>query len=75
MYVGNVEPSLEELLSDPVTLLMMACDGLEADHVRACLKAAQLNVRTAEEAGPRAGDNKSPAGAGLSSGRHQTREK
>lgn len=51
MYFGNVEPTLEELLNDPVALLMMACDRLEADHVRACFKAARLKVRPAEEDG------------------------
>jgi hypothetical protein len=31
------EPSVQELLNDPIALLLMAPDGLEPDIVRACI--------------------------------------
>jgi len=35
MYLRNREPSLDELLDDPVTRAVMARDGLSAEAIRA----------------------------------------
>jgi hypothetical protein len=35
MYLRNREPSLDELLDDPVTHAVMARDGLSAETIRA----------------------------------------
>jgi hypothetical protein len=39
------EPSLDELLSDPIALALMESDGLEAEDVRALM----LEMRHADE--------------------------
>lgn len=33
MYLRNVEPTVEELLNDPIAHLLRACDGLETEQV------------------------------------------
>jgi hypothetical protein len=47
MYVRNREPSVEELLSDDITRLVMARDGLSDQVVRALVRDVQrrLNAR------------------------------
>jgi hypothetical protein len=40
-YLGNAEPTTDELLSDPITHLLMARDGLHLDHVRAFINQAK----------------------------------
>lgn len=39
MYPANSEPSLDELLSDPIARLLMQRDRLRPDQVRSCLGA------------------------------------
>lgn len=34
LYSGNAEPSVEELLDDPIAALLRARDGLHLDEVR-----------------------------------------
>jgi hypothetical protein len=47
MYTRNDEPSIEELLSDEVTRLVMARDGLSEQALRAVLRDAQRRLRGA----------------------------
>lgn len=53
MYVRNREPSIDELLSDPVARLVMARDGLSIEAVRALFAEAKerLDAGIAEESG------------------------
>jgi hypothetical protein len=37
-YLGNIEPSLDEILADEVIRRVMARDGIGADQVRALLE-------------------------------------
>lgn len=37
-YLGNAEPTTDELLSDPIALMLMTRDGLRPEHVRAFIK-------------------------------------
>jgi hypothetical protein len=39
-YLGNREPSLDEMLEDPIVRLVMARDRLRPDDVRAYVEAA-----------------------------------
>ena len=52
MYLRNREPSLDELLDDPVARAVMARDGLCADTIRALVaetrRRLQLNGRGAD---------------------------
>ena len=48
MKVRNTEPTVEELLADPVARLLMARDGLQPGHVWACVRAARQK-RSARE--------------------------
>ena len=41
MYFWNFEPTVEELLADPVSHLIMARDGLQAEFIWACVRAAK----------------------------------
>ena len=50
MYVRNNEPSIEELLSDEVTRLIMARDGLSDQAVRALVRDVQRRLRARREA-------------------------
>lgn len=45
MYVRNSEPSIEELLNDDVTRLVMARDGLSDQMVRALVHDVQRRLR------------------------------
>lgn len=45
MYSANAEPSLEELLTDPVARLLMQRDGLRPEQVRSCIGAVQEKLR------------------------------
>jgi hypothetical protein len=44
-YLGNREPPLDEVLDDPIVRLVMACDQLTREEVRAQLDAAQHSLR------------------------------
>jgi len=44
-FSGNEEPSLDELLSDPVTEAVMARDGLSRDDVRNAIQRARAGLR------------------------------
>lgn len=46
MYLGNNEPTVAELLSDPIARLMLARDGVHADMVWDCLHDAKRRLRT-----------------------------
>ena len=48
MYHHNAEPTLEELLNDPIAHLLMARDGLLPEHVSACVKSARRRLGTWE---------------------------
>ena len=45
MYVRNSEPSVEELLSDEITRLVMARDGLSDQVVRALMRDVQRSLQ------------------------------
>jgi hypothetical protein len=44
MYVRNREPSLDDLLNDPVTRLVMARDGFSDDAVRRLIAEARQRL-------------------------------
>lgn len=48
MYRANAEPTVEELLSDPIVSLLMAHDRLHPTHVRACIDAAKRTLKARE---------------------------
>ena len=48
MYRGNEEPTIEELLGDPIASLIMARDALVPDQVWAHIRAAQRKLRARE---------------------------
>ena len=50
MFVRNREPSLDELLSDPVTRLVMARDGFSDEAVRTLLQEARRRLLTRDDA-------------------------
>lgn len=55
----NTEPTIEELLTDPIARLLMARDGLLPEYVRACVGATRQKLKALEAserdvAGPRA---------------------
>ncbi|HKW52071.1 MAG TPA: hypothetical protein VJO12_00145 [Stellaceae bacterium] len=49
MYIRNREPSLDELLSDPVTRLVMARDGFSDEAVRTLIKEARQRLMARDE--------------------------
>jgi hypothetical protein len=49
MYRGNEEPTIEELLSDPIASLVMARDKLRPDQIWAFIRAAQRRWSAREE--------------------------
>jgi len=51
MYLVNVEPTVEELLNDPIAHLLMTHDGLQPEYVWACVNDARLKLsgREAQE--------------------------
>jgi hypothetical protein len=50
MYVRNREPSLEELLNDPVTRLVMARDGFSDEAVRTLIAEARQRLLQRDDA-------------------------
>ena len=48
MYRHNSEPTVEELLNDPIAHLLMARDGLQPDHVWACVTNARQRLGACE---------------------------
>ena len=54
MYLRNAEPSVEELLNDPIAYLLMARDGLLPEQVWAYVNDARrkLRDRKAQQRGP-----------------------
>jgi hypothetical protein len=49
MYLANAEPSLDELLDDPITQLRMMAAQLRPEEVRACLMEARRWLRDRHE--------------------------
>jgi len=45
MYRDNAEPSVEELLNDPIAHLLMEHDGLQPEYVWACIESARWKLR------------------------------
>jgi hypothetical protein len=52
MFVRNREPSLDELLSDPVTRLVMERDGFSDEAVRTLLQETRRRLMTRDDAQP-----------------------
>ena len=50
MYFRNREPSLDDLLSDPVTRMVMARDGFSDEAVRTLLQETRLRLMTRNNA-------------------------
>lgn len=50
MFVRNREPSLDELLSDPVTRLVMARDGFSDEAVRTLLHETRRRLMMRDDA-------------------------
>lgn len=50
MFVRNREPSLDELLSDPVTRLVMARDGFSDEAVRTLLQETRRRLLMRDDA-------------------------
>ena len=48
MYPANTEPSLDELLTDPVARLLMRGDRLQPEQVRSCVAAVQKTLRAVD---------------------------
>lgn len=48
MYPSNSEPTVEELLTDPVARLLMARDGLQPEHVRFYVGAIRRQLEAAK---------------------------
>jgi hypothetical protein len=45
LYSDNVEPAVEELLTDPIAHLLMSCDGLEVEAVWAQIEDTRKKLR------------------------------
>lgn len=54
MYLGNDEPTVEELLSDEAAQLLLARDGLSLQAVRLLVRDAQRRLRQRRDAAERA---------------------
>jgi hypothetical protein len=54
-YINNEEPSLDELLAEPMVQLLMARDGIEEATVRLLAKALLNNPARGHERGVRRG--------------------
>ena len=50
MYFRNREPSLDDLLSDPVTRMVMARDGFSDEAVRTLLQETRRRLMTRNNA-------------------------
>lgn len=44
-FVGNAEPSLDEMMSDPIMRGMMACDGVAADSLLGLIDEVRTRLR------------------------------
>ena len=55
MFFRNREPSLDELLSDPVTRLVMARDGFSDEAVRTLLQETRRRLLVRDDAVPAVG--------------------
>ena len=44
-YLGNREPSLDEVFDDPIVRLLMVRDGLPLDEARACVERVRAALR------------------------------
>lgn len=51
MYLRNAEPSVEELLNDPIARLLRARDGLQPEQVWVCVNDARQKLKTRAFAG------------------------
>lgn len=45
MHIRNIEPSIDDLLDDPIALLLMARDGLTLAAIRALLGQAKERLQ------------------------------
>ena len=48
MYLRNAEPTIEELLNDPIAHLLMARDRLQSEQVWAYVNGARRRLRDRE---------------------------
>ena len=44
-FVGNAEPSLNEIMNDPIMRGMMACDGVAADSLLGLIDEVRTRLR------------------------------
>ncbi len=49
MYIRNIEPSIDDLLDDPIALLLMARDGLSPTAIRTLLGQARKRLQPADD--------------------------
>jgi hypothetical protein len=49
MYVKNTEPTVDELLADPITHLVMSRDGVKPGEVLAAIERARETMRRNHE--------------------------
>ena len=49
LYSGNIEPTLDELLSDPITQLLLGRDGLALETTRAIAEDARQRLYGARQ--------------------------
>lgn len=43
-FIGNAEPSLDELMDDPIMRGLMACDGVAPDSLRVLIDAVRIRL-------------------------------
>jgi hypothetical protein len=63
MCSSNTEPTLEELLSDPVARLLMARDGLQPEQIWACVGSARRKLMAATTPERKTADPRHPPAA------------
>jgi len=51
MYLRNAEPTVEELLNDPIARLLMRRDGLQPEQVWTCINGARGKLRDRDAPG------------------------
>ena len=49
MYRANEEPTIEELMSDPIVSLILTRDALRLEQVWTCIRSAQRNLSTRQQ--------------------------
>ena len=49
MYRANEEPTIEELMSDPIVSLILRRDSLRPEQVWSCIRSAQRSLRLRDE--------------------------